>query len=447
MKSRNMQLLILGPVVLALTVSTIWWIIYSQASKLPQQLRAAIRSDYLENKKNDLKGYISLAEHAIKHLREPGIPSEDAKREARKILTNLRYREEDGYFFVYDFSGKNIVHPIKKDWVNQDKWTYQDRDGKYVIQDLIKAAREGDGFEEYIFRKPSVFNDTTGRLKYAYVVELPDWEWVLGTGIYLEDVDNFLDGTESQVSNYIHASMLWIAGIAFIGIICLGLTQRNIGKKIERLRISADLHDQVKQDLVYVIRELNNTLQRPSETSLAFPRKFLEKIRDSAQHALDWLRIIIDGKDPSNPILIDGLENAKRKFELKEQVQINFSVSRENESRVEDLSKKQVNEILMVVNEALHNISKHAAATHVALQLQITMCNVSVLIRDNGIGFDVDHTKTVSRGLGLFSMENRIQRSGGKLAIQSSDQGTTIEMVFPKYTNIWSRILCVLRNL
>lgn len=448
----NRNLLLTGPAVFALTVCAIGWVIYQQASKLPQQLRAEIRSDYLESKKNDLKGYIKLAENAIKHLREPDleISNEDAMKEAKRILSNLRYSEEDGYFFVYDLSGKNIVHPIKKDWVNQNKWDYKDKEGKYVIRDLIMAARkasrgEGDGFDEYIFHKPSVTDDMGGRSKLAFVIELTDWEWVLGTGIYLEDVDNFLDGTDTEVLSYIHISMVWIAGIAFIGMMGLSFSQINIGKTLERLRIGADLHDQVKQDLAYIIRELNNQLHQPGEVILSNSRGFLEKIRDPAQHALDWIRIIIAGKDPNNLVLIDGLGELKRNFEMREQVRVTLSRTHKAEAYSKNLSKEKRVAILKVVNEALNNI-RHAAATRVDLQLQTDECNIILTIQDNGVGFDVNHVKSVKMGLGLGSMEARIQRIGGELVIESSDSGTTVKATVPQNHNLWCYVLCLLKH-
>lgn len=450
MKLGNRNLLMRGPVVLILTVCAIGWAIYQQASKLPQQLKAEIRSDYLKSKKDDLKGYIKLAENAIKHLREPDleISIEEAKKEAKRILSNLKYSEEDGYFFVYDFNGKNIVHPIKQDWVNQNKWDYKDKEGKYVIRDLITTARkaargEGDGFDEYIFHKPSVIDDIGGRSKLAFVIELTDWEWILGTGIYLEDVDNFLDGTDTEVLNYIHISMIWIAGIAFIGMMGLSLSQRNIGKTLERLRIGADLHDQVKQDLAYVIRELNNQLQQPGEMMLSNPRGFLEKIRDPAQHALDWIRIIISGKDPNNLALVDGLSEMKKNFEIREQIRMTLSITQEAKVYAKNLSQEKRMAMLKVVNEALGNI-RHAAATRVDLKLKTDDCNIVLTIQDDGIGFDVNHAKSVKTGLGLSSMEARIKRTGGKFSIESSNRGTTVEVTVPQNHNLWSYLSCLL---
>ena len=177
MKLRDKDLLAIGPLIMILAILAIGFVVFYQAYTLPQQMREKIREDYLEAKKDDLRGYIKMATRSIMHLYGPGsvFTADEAKQKAKEILTNLRYGEEDGYFFGYEFDGNTILHPVKKDWVGQkQKWGHQDKNGKYVIQDLIKAAREGDGFDEYIFKKPSIINDE-GRPKLAHVVVLPDW--------------------------------------------------------------------------------------------------------------------------------------------------------------------------------------------------------------------------------------------------------------------------------
>ncbi len=62
----------------------------------------------------------------------------------------------------------------------------RDGDGVYVVQELLMRAKEGGGFQRYLWPKPS-----NGRItrKLSYAVLLPRWGWMLGTGIYLDDVD------------------------------------------------------------------------------------------------------------------------------------------------------------------------------------------------------------------------------------------------------------------
>jgi signal transduction histidine kinase len=85
--------------------------------------------------------------------------------------------------------------------------------------------------------------------------------------------------------------------------------------------------------------------------------------------------------------------------------------------------------IYRVVQEALHNCSRHSHATTVRIRAQQTMNSISLSIQDDGRGFDVTHTK----GLGLLGMEERVSRLGGRTEIHSAPgNGTilTIELPF-----------------
>ena len=91
--------------------------------------------------------------------------------------------------------------------------------------------------------------------------------------------------------------------------------------------------------------------------------------------------------------------------------------------------------IYRVLQEALNNIVKHSKADLVRLSLRRTDGTIELVIEDNGVGFDVREALTVERarrGLGLASMEERTELSGGSFAIPSDKRaGTTIRASWP----------------
>ena len=434
MKLRDKDLLAIGPLIMILTILAVGLVVFYQAHTLPQQMRDKIKEDYLEAKKVDLRGYIKMAKRAIMHLYGPGsvLTNDEAKEEAKKILTNLRYSEEDGYFFGYSLEGTTVFHPVKKDWVGKNKWDYQDENGKFVIRDLIKAAREGNGFVEYIFKKPSVIEDE-GRPKLAYVVMLPELNFVLGTGVYRDDIDSFLNGVDVAVSGYIRTSMIWIALITCLGLLVLSFVQRRIGRIIEQKEIGDDLHDKALQEMIFIIKEIE--IKNPS-TNL----ELLAKIESSAQKALGWTRDIIDGKDPSNLSLIEGLNKVIEEKGLF----VHFSTPEENEFRLNNLSKIKKTALTKTAREALNNILKHAQiASQVDMKLEVNACNIILSIQDDGAGFNPDKIK---RRSGLNIMKQRIKAVGGKFHITSSPVGTIITAIVPLNHNIWNYLLCLINR-
>src|SRR5690606_18906077 len=85
--------------------------------------------------------------------------------------------------------------------------------------------------------------------------------------------------------------------------------------------------------------------------------------------------------------------------------------------------------LLRVVQEALHNVRKHAGATTVAVELEMLDATVRVQVRDDGAGFDPG---AVTGGYGLGSMRARVEQVGGTLTISSAPgQGTTIRTEVP----------------
>ena len=90
--------------------------------------------------------------------------------------------------------------------------------------------------------------------------------------------------------------------------------------------------------------------------------------------------------------------------------------------------------VFRVVQEAMNNVAKHSKANQVIVALRKTDQTIQLVVRDNGHGFMVEDTlfrKRARRGLGLDSMKERIELSGGSFTIKSSDSGTGIQASWP----------------
>jgi len=88
-----------------------------------------------------------------------------------------------------------------------------------------------------------------------------------------------------------------------------------------------------------------------------------------------------------------------------------------------------------VLQEALNNIAKHSKALMVLLSLRKAKQKIELVIRDNGQGFDLEEAysrKGTTKGLGLSSMRERVELSGGSFSIEASKgAGTTIRASWP----------------
>ena len=98
------------------------------------------------------------------------------------------------------------------------------------------------------------------------------------------------------------------------------------------------------------------------------------------------------------------------------------------------LSDKEKLEVVLIIQEALSNIRKHANATKVALQIYTDEENYIIKVVDNGQGFEKDILREKSLAhAGLLIMEERAQKIGGQLSIESQpDKGTELRLVIPR---------------
>jgi signal transduction histidine kinase len=102
----------------------------------------------------------------------------------RAFIDPIRfYPDGSGYFYVYNYNCVNIAHATQKNLVGKDLSDFKDEKGKFVIRELVKAARKGGGFVEYYWIKPGAEGE---HLKIGYVEPIPGTNCFIGTGVYLD---------------------------------------------------------------------------------------------------------------------------------------------------------------------------------------------------------------------------------------------------------------------
>jgi len=104
---------------------------------------------------------------------------------AKAAIRGMHYGD-DGYFFVYDYAGTNIVHGVKADREGKNFLSTTDDHGNAYIGEMIAKARAGGGHVYYYFPKPGA---SASFRKVSSAVTYEPWGWVVGTGVYVDDVD------------------------------------------------------------------------------------------------------------------------------------------------------------------------------------------------------------------------------------------------------------------
>jgi signal transduction histidine kinase len=185
----------------------------------------------------------------------------------------------------------------------------------------------------------------------------------------------------------------------------------------ERQRLARDLHDSVTQALYGVTLHAEAALRLLAAGDLTTTAAYLRELRDTAQEALDEMRLLLFELRP--PVLEQvGLAAAL-------QARLNAVEGRANlETRlsVEDLGKlpSAVEQALYrIVQEALNNALKHAHARRITVHLLRTDTSVILEVNDDGVGFDVAAAQETG-GLGLRGIAERAAQFNGKVTVHSA---------------------------
>lgn len=109
----------------------------------------------------------------------------EAQQQAMQLVRGLRY-DEDDYFWINDLTPQMIMHPANPKLEGQNLGDMRDPDGKFLFNDMVAIAkRQGAGLVDYRWPKPGAAEPLP---KVSYVQLFEPWGWIIGSGIYLDDM-------------------------------------------------------------------------------------------------------------------------------------------------------------------------------------------------------------------------------------------------------------------
>ena len=171
----------------------------------------------------DQKAKLQVATHSMAltlgHAIE-GVEGEEQRINLiRKLVDDIRFEEDkSGYYFVYNKT-INVALPPAKNKQGTDLGQAKDKNGVYYVRELMEQANKGGGFVQYVFPKPPSGQDT---LKLAYSEMIPGTDMWIGTGIYIDNIDQFVATLNTEMNGQVRSSlirMLLTAGVLFTAVI------------------------------------------------------------------------------------------------------------------------------------------------------------------------------------------------------------------------------------
>ena len=153
---------------------------------------------------------LSILKHYHQKEKAGEITREQAQAQAKEAVRALRYGPRmKGYFWIQDFTPRVIMHPFVPDLEGEDVSHITDPDGLHLFEALAeKASMDGTGHVPYKWQ----YYDQEDRIepKLSYVAEFAPWDWIIGTGVYVNSIKEDVGAMTRQLM-YIAAAVLGLS--------------------------------------------------------------------------------------------------------------------------------------------------------------------------------------------------------------------------------------------
>lgn len=191
----------------------------------------------LDRKKQSITEIVKIAvttvEAIYKRQQAGDISEEEAKAQAITIVRSMRYgKDELDYLWINNFEPRMIMHPFVPELNGKMLDNYQDPNGKKLFVEFVKLCKEnGHGYLDYEWQ----YKDKADQIlpKVSYVQEFKPWGWIIGTGVYIEDV-------HAEMGEMRNLAMFVLALFAILSTTGITLFTNRIVKPISQLRAAAN---------------------------------------------------------------------------------------------------------------------------------------------------------------------------------------------------------------
>ncbi|MEJ5357128.1 MAG: methyl-accepting chemotaxis protein [Desulfobacterales bacterium] len=161
---------------------------------------ALFREELLAGKKETLKSQVQTAVSLIEAVTaDPALSAEEKGQRAAALVKALRYGPENkDYFWINDLHPRMVMHPYKPELDGRDLTDHQDPAGKRLFVEFARVGRQsGEGFVDYLWPK---YGADRPQPKLSYVKLVRDRGWVVGTGLYIDDLEALVEARRKELA-------------------------------------------------------------------------------------------------------------------------------------------------------------------------------------------------------------------------------------------------------
>ncbi|MDD0853677.1 bacteriohemerythrin [Halobacteriovorax sp. GB3] len=320
-------------------------------------VKSHMYNSIIAERKASLKNVIDLSMATIQNnqmlVKDNKISIEEAKlRSSAEIGQHFYGKDKDDYVWINDFDHVLVSHP-KKSLIGKNMADFKDKKGSFLFQEIVKIAKkDGEGFYQYFWNDKKDPKKHVPKL--SFVKSYPEWNWVLGTGIYINDVNEYVNNLIFKFLAVVGAIVLLMAGsIVMISkkIVLKPLTNisAHMRNQLQSLRSSSEQISETGQYLIEGSKE-----QRENLDNVIFQVGEIRKtVESNSKRAIESSDFSKESVQMSTHGLEIG-EDLKRSFnEIKKGNGTITDEMKENEKRFSTITTiiSQISEKTTVIND------------------------------------------------------------------------------------------------
>ena len=241
--------------------------------------------------------------------------SASLKEEALKSIAAMRYGK-NGYFWINDSNPKMIMHPIKPSLNGKDLSGVKDKAGKFLFNEMVKAttSESQGGLVKYMWEKPG---KDKPQQKFSYVQKFDKWDWIIGTGAYVDVIEESIikmkETTKEEINNAMMLIALFTLGsILVIYFIYSYLIKRTIIRPLDELNeaiidVSSDntnnLIDKKSDDEIGRVVDSFNSYLMKLQSGYEQDAKVIAEVEDVIQKVKNGFYVYKVEENSNNPLV------------------------------------------------------------------------------------------------------------------------------------------------